>query len=686
MRCLHLKLCLLFLTACWCTNSSAQEAHQLLLADTTVNYQPQGESILLWDGESEFLFSEADLLKWRVRRPFPEPVINREQAFYPISGFSGSSARYDARAVSINIILPPQVLQPVVASAEGTPTIKPTTGNGLYLDYDLAYLGGDESYYSGFFAPTLFNALGVLHTEHVYRSFDTSSSATESWLRLNTTFTRDDPGRMLTYAAGDVLSAPGPWGDAYRVGGLQIGSNFGTRPSLITAPIPSMLGTAMTPSAVDIYVNGMLRDRQQVEPGNFRIDNLPVVTGAGQVSMVVTDILGREQIYTQDFYTSTDLLRPGLADFSYSLGFLRRNYGYLSDDYGPLAFIGSHRQGMSDQWTMGGRFEVSEHSQMLGASSDWGLNRGGVLSTGLSFSNTQDGIGGAWLLGYQYLESGYNLRAQVTGGTEHQAELDPSFYSLPTKLQFAVGGGWSQGIPGSVSASIIHQSFWNRPSRDIVTLSYSQNLPANYHLSVHSSVVSENGSEFAIGMSLNKSFGDRRSTSTLASREAGATRLRAETQYSLPVGPGVGYRLGATFADENELDANLIGQTETGRYNLDIRSYAGDVAWRANALGSIAWLAGRPYPYRAVASTPSGGVEGSSSPCKLLRSKRGPSAGACQETLPSAERIAINPFSVRGNRSMSSSSADRETPIPTTCFTTPASSESISISTFSVSR
>ncbi len=98
--------------------------------------------------------------------------------------------------------------------------------------------------------------------------------------RLDTTWTRDFPDRMATLRVGDSISTPGPWGRAVRFGGLQFGTNFSTQPMLVTTPLLAAQGEAVVPSTVDVFVNGRPIASEQVPPGPFSIDRLPVLTGA----------------------------------------------------------------------------------------------------------------------------------------------------------------------------------------------------------------------------------------------------------------------------------------------------------------------------------------------------------------------------------------------------------------------
>ena len=140
-------------------------------------------------------------------------------------------------------------------------------------------------------------------------------SDNRSLVRLDTAWTRDFPDRMATLHVGDAISTPAPWGRAVRFGGVQYGTNFSTQPTLVRTPLLAAQGEAVVPSTVDVFVNGQQVASESVPPGPFSIDHLPVLTGAGQLQVVVTDALGREQVTVQPYYSGTALLRRGLNEF-----------------------------------------------------------------------------------------------------------------------------------------------------------------------------------------------------------------------------------------------------------------------------------------------------------------------------------------------------------------------------------
>ena len=84
----------------------------------------------------------------------------------------------------------------------------------------------------------------------------------------------------------------------------------------MTFPVPAFLGQAALPSTIDLYVDGLRQYSSQAPAGPFQLDSMPIVNGAGNAQVVVTDALGRQQTYDFSFYTSNQLLRAGLSDWS----------------------------------------------------------------------------------------------------------------------------------------------------------------------------------------------------------------------------------------------------------------------------------------------------------------------------------------------------------------------------------
>lgn len=166
------------------------------------------------------------------------------------------------------------------------------------------------------------------------------------WTRLETNFRADDQDSNITLLAGDSSTRAGIWGRSVYFGGIQVGRNFALSPGMQTYPRPLLAGQSAAPSVLELYVDDVLRTTERIPAGPFAIDNLPHLTGAGQVRVVVRDLLGRETVVQDDFHAVAQLLAPGLADFSIQAGRLREQLGITSNDYGAKFGSGLFRYGL----------------------------------------------------------------------------------------------------------------------------------------------------------------------------------------------------------------------------------------------------------------------------------------------------------------------------------------------------
>lgn len=100
----------------------------------------------------------------------------------------------------------------------------------------------------------------------------------------------------------------------------------------------------------------------------------------------MTDAVGRQVTTAVPFYISNTLLKPGLFDYSLSLGKIREDYGLKNFSYGKFASAADARYGVNDWFTVEGRTELSSDLQLLGAGSVLKLANLGVLSASFSQS------------------------------------------------------------------------------------------------------------------------------------------------------------------------------------------------------------------------------------------------------------------------------------------------------------
>lgn len=298
----------------------------------------------------------------------------------------------DEAGAKINLMVPARFMNTTDIDAASIASKVPLSpdASGLVLNYDLLAsssqrqhaLGGlfDARWFSG---SSVFSSTGLGYTGN--------SGGVSA--RLESTYTYSEPATLTRYRVGDVINGSLAWSRSVRLGGFQYASDFNLRPDLVRFPTPSLGGETVVPSTVDLFVNGVRQLSQPVPPGPFEIRQPPIASGAGQIAVAVTDELGRQTFRTINFYATDRLLKPGLSSYSAEGGWVRRNYGLRSNDYGQFALSGTARHGMSDWLTLEGHAEAMRSLKLAGGGAVFNLGNRAVLASSLAASSSEGNSG-----------------------------------------------------------------------------------------------------------------------------------------------------------------------------------------------------------------------------------------------------------------------------------------------------
>lgn len=338
-----------------------------LLVELVVNEVPTGlVTVLLQRPCGAVLARIVDLRRVRLR-PEGQPTITVNGfAFVNLSDFPGVSVRID-RARSLAFIeADPSLFEPTVIDFAQVP-VRPLTppATGAFVNYGAFVTGRPDldPLLSGTLTLGLFGSPGVLLSDWIL-----AEGVGDTALRLNTVFVRDFPERIAGLRVGDVQARAAPWGGGHALGGVQWATNFATRPGMVISR-GAEIEALTARSAVLFLESERVGDPDArrspvfygglgtVPHGPVEIVNLPVYHN-GRYYLRVRDALGREQAIQRDFYFSQGLLRPGLHDYSYSLGLRRPSF--LGDRYEePFATL-DHRYGLRRYLTAGIHADLAE--------------------------------------------------------------------------------------------------------------------------------------------------------------------------------------------------------------------------------------------------------------------------------------------------------------------------------------
>jgi outer membrane usher protein len=348
----------------------------------------------------------------------PLSRASEADALISLSDLPGVSWTIDEKNQILNIIVGNGGLQPTLLRPEEEQTGRRVieSGRGLTLNNDIigTYAAGKTTV-SGAFDMRAFSPWGVTSSGWLANVGSGSTGPTRnSAIRLDTGYSFADVNSLRRYSLGDFINGSLSWTRPVRMEGVQIRSDFSMRPDLVTFPMPMISGSAAVPSTVNVLADGNMALSHTVDAGPFEIPQLPVVSGAGTITMTVTNALGQQVTVTQPFYASSSLLTPGLQTFAGQIGMVRRNWGIISNDYGKLAASGVYRRGLTRKFTIEAGAEGTDGTFMAGASGVLQVGTLGVFTFAVSPSVASGQFGAQYSMGAQRIGRIFSLGASAS--------------------------------------------------------------------------------------------------------------------------------------------------------------------------------------------------------------------------------------------------------------------------------
>jgi outer membrane usher protein len=573
-----------------------------VLFQVDVNRQGLNETVMfirLVDGR--FLAAAEDLERWRIRPPSAVPLHYEGKIYYLIDDLPGATVQTDERRLTMQIITRPEAFDrtvDVVKPIEFPAAMLPHPGAFLNYHLSATQIHTDRTD-NGLFEAGFFNKHGVLTSGLLAPEL----GSPRDWVRLDTTFNTDFPEKRTTLQLGDTTSRPGAWGRAVRLGGVQYGTNFTTQPGFIRTPVLEAAGSATLPSTVDVFVNNALARRTAVPPGPFSITNIPAITGAGDVRLVVTDLLGRQQVITTPYYGSIQLLKPGLTDYSYEAGLTRRGFAVESNEYGPPIAAATYRRGFTEGLTGELHGETSSGIRTVGPSAVMRVSDLGLLSTTYAVGHSDQGFGHLLGAGFERIGRALSFSAIGQWGTNHFRQVG-SLADEPSRVrQTTVSVGYQLGLMGSVSATRVVQDLRGEPKAEVLTVAY--NVPIGRIASFSLSAQRIPGPLGSTGMHASISIPFAELSTAALTVDRVRNNLTGEldnaqslfVQKSPPLGDGYGYR--ATVRDQDFLGA-LTFQNSKGVYTAEANRTGDnhDASLRLGMEGGVTTIGGYTFATR----------------------------------------------------------------------------------------
>ena len=583
--------------------SPSSDGLEEAVLEVALSAQGKGETLVVLRGPNNALYLEAsEFARLRLHVPTAKPLLHQGQTYYAPADISGATVSIDESLQRAVIAVPVQSfeLTRLNANERVGPALTPASP-GAFLNYQLSSQQIDGQRNSGAYTELgMFAAMGVLTNTSVARD----NSISRDMTRLDTTFTRDFPDTLKTLNLGDTISDSGSWGNAVRFAGVRFSKNFSLRPDLLTSPLLSTGGTATVPSTVDVFVNNQLVSSNQLPPGPFIIDRLPSVSGTGDVSVVVRDALGREQVVTQSFYSSANLLAPGLTQYSVNFGSVREDYALASNHYGALLAEGSYRRGINRLLTLEGHAEyLAQDAHAAGINAVIGVGKLGAINLTAAGGGDARGSGTLTGIGFEHRGRRMSFIANTLVASDGFAQVgDPLNLNMRFQRRSLLQTGIGLGQAGSLSLAYVHQSYRSAPSQQTLSLTHSVTFGHAGTLNLTLTRVRTDSASTSAYLIYVLPFGTRQAAtlSTLGGNGEGASpnEMIGSLTESPPIGEGSGYRLSAST--RGNYDANWRQQFSAADLEMEVARNSGVSGRSAYLSGAMTILDGKIAATRSV--------------------------------------------------------------------------------------
>ncbi len=525
---------------------------------------------------------------------------------------SGVVVRYDAQQQTLALDVPLEQLTlptTVLSRPQARPEVS-AAAPGVLLNYDLygSHVDGRGNLTLTSETRVFGIGRGTFENTAVTRRYQRSEDRrwhSES-VRLDTRWTLDFPDQALSLEVGDFYSGFVDWSRQVRLGGLQIGRNYGLQPYRVLTPTPSFLGQAVVPSTVELYVDGLRQYSGQVPVGPFQLAAQPGISGNGNAQVVLTDAFGRMQTLDFSFYGTQQLLAKGLSDWSLGVGRLRESFGEASFAYDDRTVASaSWRGGLSDRFTGEAHAEGGGGLAQAGLGGWWQIGSVGVVNAAYARSRYQGLRGGQWAVGYSWNNRRFNLNLRSVRSHGDYRDLGALQGSLPPSISEQATAGIDLAQLGTLSASYLRLRYPDGDDNRYASLFWSRSWSPRWsaYLSLNQNL--DRSNDRSVYLSLTATLGNNRQASLSTQRNGGAQAWVADITQPVPgdgSAGGMGWRAQLRQGDDGLGGLAEVGVlTNVGRYALGASRQSGLNFAYGSASGSVVWMDGHSFATREVA-------------------------------------------------------------------------------------
>lgn len=588
------------------------------LVDLRVNGAIQDRPVYIFVSKSGGLFiADCDFKALRLRARPLQTTLN-QVTLIPLSGQDWVKAELDETQDRLDLTIDPvwfELTQIDLSKRHPSEALNGGTGATLNYVLQLTEPVGRATQKGLTLDGAMFGRFGYFENNAQFAwTTDAFGRNTERRIRLNSRWFIDQPESRQSLQIGDGATQGSIATPALRYAGLSFGSNFDLDPGFSPYASVFVAGSARAPSTADLLLN----DRRigpsiELPAGQFRLDRIPTVDGAGMVRVLIRDVLGNEQTLALPYFKSSRLYAPGVHQHSSTIGAQRLDY----EQYDRPFALTVHRFGVTDSLTVEASGSIDEDRRSVGIGASFRLAGAWISEVGAAASDGPLGSGNRFELlvsrqifqefgvGFSVLQTSRRFSLIGDDPDINTADAGNTFGQHRERQLTTLYATRHLGRFGALSLSHMHRTNWNDPvPQRLTTLGW--------------------GKSFARGVSVGISFSDSRDSqillaglsisldprsyvhASLNSRQPRGQQaihdLSTEYLRALPSDEGFGGRIGRlqnlTHGSDPQVDpwhtSYMSGHIRStiGLHSMDVEDREGRQSWRAQTAGAIGWIQG----------------------------------------------------------------------------------------------
>ncbi|HWE48087.1 MAG TPA: fimbrial biogenesis outer membrane usher protein [Caulobacteraceae bacterium] len=276
--------------------------------------------------------------------------------------------------------------------------------------------------------------------------------------RTGTRLLYDDTKDLIRFTVGDLQPVSEGFQATPDMFGVSIFRSYGVlEPEFVARPRGDQVFTLTRASTVEVYVNGQMVRRLQLNAGNYNARDFPFTQGANNVLLNIIDDTGARQTLRFNTFFDQTQLQPGLSEFGLYVGVMAP-LGMDGPVYGhDWTYSGFYRAGVSKDLTLGFNMQGDEFDTQAGVDGVWGSPIGSFSWNAAVSRIANIGSGSAANVTFQRLfQLGGNKASSFNLFFETRSRDFGSLTVLTPSNQYAweVGGSYTQAITADYYAGL----------------------------------------------------------------------------------------------------------------------------------------------------------------------------------------------------------------------------------------